>query len=412
MDADEARRQQPLLLRLRRRRRARRHRRTSARASILYGGGGNKGTTPSGTIDEHLFVLDEPGHDAVTDRLVAQVQPGIACTAAGCTPDYYLGHHAVAVGRQPATSSTSTTARRRPAASSPISAKRSTDAARPGPTAVALGGRRRRPSRPPSSRAAPATSARGTCRRRARTSTSGTSTTGARLMAARPGRAAGRHLRRLERRGLQVRRRVPGAVRRLRRDGDHLGREGHRGLGRGAATRARRRLVQPRADREAQPVIPIVAVGIPRLALEFDARWTTCTATTSSSTTDGRTTSACSRTRPPTQEGANPLCGDRITLQLRVPGGQIAGGRVHRPRLRDQPGLGLAPDRRDQGQDHRHRRRDRRRDVLDLLGIEISPARMKCALLSLETLQGALEAPARRPPAARPATRRRPREPA
>jgi NifU-like protein involved in Fe-S cluster formation len=29
-------------------------------------------------------------------------------------------------------------------------------------------------------------------------------------------------------------------------------------------------------------------------------------------------------------------------------------------------------------------------DVLDMLGIEISPARMKCAMLSLETLQGAL----------------------
>jgi nitrogen fixation NifU-like protein len=33
----------------------------------------------------------------------------------------------------------------------------------------------------------------------------------------------------------------------------------------------------------------------------------------------------------------------------------------------------------------------RANDVLDMLGIEISPARMKCALLSLETLQGALE---------------------
>ena len=31
-------------------------------------------------------------------------------------------------------------------------------------------------------------------------------------------------------------------------------------------------------------------------------------------------------------------------------------------------------------------------DILDLLGIEISPARLKCALLSLETLQRALEA--------------------
>ena len=44
-------------------------------------------------------------------------------------------------------------------------------------------------------------------------------------------------------------------------------------------------------------------------------------------------------------------------------------------------------------------------DVLDLLGIEISPARMKCALLSLETLQGAL-GPSR---ADAGADRRRPR---
>jgi nitrogen fixation NifU-like protein len=40
-------------------------------------------------------------------------------------------------------------------------------------------------------------------------------------------------------------------------------------------------------------------------------------------------------------------------------------------------------------------------DVLELLGIEISPARMKCAMLSLDTLQHALgEAPQ---PAAAPA---------
>jgi NifU-like protein involved in Fe-S cluster formation len=30
-------------------------------------------------------------------------------------------------------------------------------------------------------------------------------------------------------------------------------------------------------------------------------------------------------------------------------------------------------------------------DILNLLGIEISPARLKCALLSLDTLQRALE---------------------
>ena len=51
-----------------------------------------------------------------------------------------------------------------------------------------------------------------------------------------------------------------------------------------------------------------------------------------------------------TYEGANPLCGDRITMQLGVRDGVVRAGRVHRPRLRDQPGHGLAADRRGQGQ--------------------------------------------------------------
>lgn len=63
-------------------------------SSILYGGGGNKGTTPSSTIDEHVFVSTNNGA-SFTDRLVASVQPGLACVAAGCTPDFYLGHHAL-----------------------------------------------------------------------------------------------------------------------------------------------------------------------------------------------------------------------------------------------------------------------------------------------------------------------------
>jgi hypothetical protein len=67
-----------------------------AESSILYGGGGNKGTTPSSTIDEHVFVSTDGGAH-FTDRLVASVQPGLACTADGCTPDFYLGHTALTV---------------------------------------------------------------------------------------------------------------------------------------------------------------------------------------------------------------------------------------------------------------------------------------------------------------------------
>jgi hypothetical protein len=63
-------------------------------SSILYGGGGNKGTTPTGTIDEHVFISRDRGATWI-DKLVAQTQPGLACVAAGCTPDFYLGHHAL-----------------------------------------------------------------------------------------------------------------------------------------------------------------------------------------------------------------------------------------------------------------------------------------------------------------------------
>jgi nitrogen fixation NifU-like protein len=90
-------------------------------------------------------------------------------------------------------------------------------------------------------------------------------------------------------------------------------------------------------------------------------------------------------------EGFNPLCGDRIALDLRILDGvvtevawqgqgcaisqasasllsdEIEGQSVERV-------AALTPD-----------------DVLDLLGIEISPARLKCALLSLDTVSHALE---------------------
>jgi hypothetical protein len=67
-----------------------------AQSSILYGGGGNKGTTPSEVIDHHVFVSTDRGA-TFADRIAASVQPGIACVAAGCSPDFYLGHNAFAV---------------------------------------------------------------------------------------------------------------------------------------------------------------------------------------------------------------------------------------------------------------------------------------------------------------------------
>jgi hypothetical protein len=65
-----------------------------AETSILYGGGGNKGTTPTGDIEEHVFISRDHGANW-EDHLVASVKPGVACDAAGCTPDFYLGHAAL-----------------------------------------------------------------------------------------------------------------------------------------------------------------------------------------------------------------------------------------------------------------------------------------------------------------------------
>ena len=89
-------------------------------------------------------------------------------------------------------------------------------------------------------------------------------------------------------------------------------------------------------------------------------------------------------------EGANPLCGDRITLQLRLADGTIAGvGFTGRGCAISQASASLLTDE-VKGKPVVEAARMTSQDVLDLLGIEISPARLKCALLSLDTLQHAL----------------------
>ena len=89
-------------------------------------------------------------------------------------------------------------------------------------------------------------------------------------------------------------------------------------------------------------------------------------------------------------EGANPLCGDRITLQLRVKDGAIdAVASTGRGCAISQASASLLTDE-IKGKPVDTAAGITSSDVLELLGIEISPARMKCALLSLDTLQHAL----------------------
>ena len=89
-------------------------------------------------------------------------------------------------------------------------------------------------------------------------------------------------------------------------------------------------------------------------------------------------------------EGANPLCGDRITLQLRVRDGVLDGvAFTGRGCAISQASASLLTDE-VKGKPVGDAAKLSSSDVLELLGIEISPARMKCALLSLDTLQHAL----------------------
>jgi hypothetical protein len=67
-----------------------------AQSALLYGGRGNKGTYPTGTIDEHVFISRDHGA-TWEDHLVAAVQPGVKCLVGGCAPDFYLGHTALSV---------------------------------------------------------------------------------------------------------------------------------------------------------------------------------------------------------------------------------------------------------------------------------------------------------------------------
>jgi nitrogen fixation protein NifU and related proteins len=94
-------------------------------------------------------------------------------------------------------------------------------------------------------------------------------------------------------------------------------------------------------------------------------------------------------------EGYNPLCGDRITLMLAIDdAGQTEVisdvAFTGRGCAISQASASLLTDR-VRGKALSEVARLGRADVLEELGIEISPARLKCALLSLDTLQKALD---------------------
>jgi nitrogen fixation NifU-like protein len=92
-----------------------------------------------------------------------------------------------------------------------------------------------------------------------------------------------------------------------------------------------------------------------------------------------------------THEGANPLCGDRITMQLTVKDGVVESvGFTGRGCAISQASASLLTDE-VKGKPVADVAAFQAVDLLDLLGIDISPARLKCAMLSFESLQHLLD---------------------
>jgi len=89
-------------------------------------------------------------------------------------------------------------------------------------------------------------------------------------------------------------------------------------------------------------------------------------------------------------EGSNPLCGDRITLQVGIRDGVVERvGFTGRGCAISQASASLLTDE-IKGKPLAEVTGFRADDLLELLGIEISPARLKCAMLSHDSLQHVL----------------------
>jgi len=89
-------------------------------------------------------------------------------------------------------------------------------------------------------------------------------------------------------------------------------------------------------------------------------------------------------------EGANPLCGDRITMMLGIKDGVVKDvAFTGRGCAISQASASLLTDE-IKGKTVEDVEKITPDDLLDLIGVEISPARLKCALLSLDTVAHAL----------------------
>lgn len=88
-----------------------------------------------------------------------------------------------------------------------------------------------------------------------------------------------------------------------------------------------------------------------------------------------------------TYEDANPLCGDHIRMDLKVRDGRVEDVRFSGHGCSISQASASMLCERIAGQPLEEIKRIGRDDVLEMLGIELGPVRLKCALLALKTLK-------------------------
>ncbi len=91
-----------------------------------------------------------------------------------------------------------------------------------------------------------------------------------------------------------------------------------------------------------------------------------------------------------TYEDANPLCGDRLRLDLRVRDGRIEHVRFSGVGCSISQAAASMLCERIEGMTVEDVKKLGREDMLEMLGIELGPVRLKCGLLALKTLKAGL----------------------
>ena len=87
-------------------------------------------------------------------------------------------------------------------------------------------------------------------------------------------------------------------------------------------------------------------------------------------------------------EDANPLCGDRLRMDFQIQDGRIIAVRFSGQGCSISQASASMLSEKLEGMTLDDAKKISREDVLEMLGIELGPVRLKCALLALKTLKG------------------------